>query len=87
MLTGSINFENYPEMRLVGDELVDSATSPVRIDLAGLTHANSLTVGAMIAWYRRAAKQDKIVQFDNVSQPLHRIIQVSGLETILLGES
>jgi len=85
MLTGSINFENYPQMRLVGDELVDGGTSPLHIDLAGLTHANSLTVGAMIAWYRRAAKQDKIIRFDNVSEPLHKIIQVSGLQTVLLG--
>ena len=85
MLTGSINFENYPQMRLAGDQLVDSGSSPLRIDLAGLTNANSLTVGAMIAWYRRAAKQDKIIRFDNVSKDLHKIIKVSGLQGILLG--
>jgi len=56
-------------------------------DLGGLTQANSLAVSAMVAWFRRASRQDKTLTFINVSEPMKKIIRVSGLQDILLGIS
>ena len=56
-----------------------------RIDLGQVTQVSSLTVGLMVACYRRAAKQGKAIQFENVSESLHKIIRVSGLQAVLLG--
>jgi len=87
MLEGPINFENFAAMRKAGEALVDGGEGAVSIDLGGLTQANSLAVSAMVAWFRRASRQDKTLTFINVSEPMKKIIRVSGLQDILLGIS
>lgn len=85
MLIGPVSFENFSQMRDQAEALVDTGTSPLRIDLGQVTQVSSLTVGLMVACYRRAAKQGKAIQFENVSESLHKIIRVSGLQAVLLG--
>ncbi|MCB0058202.1 MAG: STAS domain-containing protein [Caldilineaceae bacterium] len=86
MLEGAITFENFAVMRGLGERQVDGAQGEVEIDLGRLEHANSLTVSAMVAWFRHAQKQGKAVRFRNVSGALRKIIGVSGLQGVLLGE-
>ena len=38
----------------------------------------------LVAWYRRASAQGKVVRFSNVPADLRKIIDVSGLEDLLL---
>jgi ABC-type transporter Mla MlaB component len=84
MLSGDVSFENFADIRKVGESLIDQASDVVVLDLAGLTHANSLTVSAMVAWFRYAIRCRKSVTFTNVSEPLQKIIRVSGLKDVLL---
>ena len=83
-LSGAISFENFAGMRQAGEALVDQATGTASIDLQAIEHANSLTVGAMVAWFRHAQKQGKSVSFTHVPPDLRKIIRVSGLTDILL---
>lgn len=97
-LSGAINFENFASMRKIGEMLIEQSggaarhapgegdTSAVTIDVGAIDHANSLAVGAMVAWFRYGERRHIRVRFQNVSDSLRKIIRVSGLTDILLGE-
>lgn len=98
ILSGGITFENFASMREVGETLIRQSDSAARggsgagdqpsvcIDVGGIEHANSLAVGAMVAWFRYGERRQTRVRFENVPDSLRKIIRVSGLTDILLGE-
>lgn len=83
-LSGAISFENFVAMRRTGESLIDHAQGEVAIDIGQIEHANTLAVGAMVAWFRYGEKRHTKVRFLNVPDPLRKIIRVSGLTEILL---
>ena len=83
-LCGRVLFASFAQVRAEGEALIDAAEAQVELDLSGLEYSNSLAVGAMVAWYRRASAQGKVVRFSNVPADLRKIIDVSGLEDLLL---
>jgi anti-anti-sigma regulatory factor len=97
-LSGAITFENFAAMRKAGEMLIEQSDILARegsgdgrgvvvsIDVGGIDTANSLAVGAMVAWFRYGQRRQARVQFHNVSDSLRKIIRVSGLTDILLGE-
>ncbi len=85
-LIGRLRFGGFAQTRLEGETLIDSGDDVVEIDLGGLAYANSLAVSAMIAWYRYGFRAGKTVRFSNVPTDLRKIIAVSGLVELLLGD-
>ena len=85
-LVGRLRFDCFEPTRLDGERLIEESQGPVELDLSGLRYANSLAVSAMIAWYRFAFHQGKVVHFSNVPPELRKIIAISGLVELLLGD-
>ena len=85
-LQGRVRFGGFAATRAEGERLIDAADAALEIDMGGLTYSSSLAVGAMVAWYRHAFHQGKVVQFSNVPPELRKIIVVSGLQELLLGD-
>jgi len=67
-------------------ELNGASEEPVRVDLAGLERANSVTVAVLMAWYRYAALRQRSIMFVNLSQELLNIIEFSGLRSLLVAD-
>lgn len=86
-ISGAITFENFAGMRAEGESFINQSGPNLEIDLGAIDHANSLAVGAMVAWFRHAQQHEKKVRFVNVSDSLRKIIRVSGLSQILLPEA
>ncbi len=85
-LHGRVRFGGFAATRAEGERLIDAAQGEVEIDLGGLSYSSSLAVGAMVAWYRYAFHQGKVVHFSNVPPELRKIIVVSGLQEFLLND-
>ena len=83
-LQGRMRFDCFARTRADGEALISASEGGLNIDMGGLAYANSLAVSAMIAWYRFAFHQGKIVRFSNVSPDLRKIIAISGLVDLLL---
>ncbi len=83
-ISGAISFENFAAVRRAGESLIENTQGEVVIDIRQIEHANTLAVGAMVAWFRYGAKRNTQVKFANVPDPLRKIIRVSGLTKILL---
>jgi len=85
-LSGAITFENFPVMRQRGIDAIDASPGEACLDIGGIDHANTLAVGAMVAWFRHGEHRNTRVKFINVPDDLRKIIRVSGLTDILLKE-
>jgi anti-anti-sigma regulatory factor len=86
-LSGAITFENFAVMRQRGIDAVNASAGEACLDIGGIDHANTLAVGAMVAWVRHGEHQNTKVKFVNVPDALRKIIRVSGLTDILLEEA
>lgn len=87
-LTGDeVSFEQAESLKRMGEKLIFAATTVIRVDLAGVGRANSLTVTLLAHWFRTTQRQNKSIVFVNLSQELRNIIAFSGLNKVLLGET
>ena len=48
--------------------------SEVRVDLSGVTHADSSAVGLLLAWVRDATASDRRIRFENLTENLRSLI-------------
>ncbi len=88
-LTGDeLGLEQAEAVKAAGMALIErsSDAEPIRVDLAALEQANSVTVAVLMAWYRHAAIQQKSIMFVNLSQDLLNIIEFSGLRRLLVAD-
>ncbi len=85
-LEGRVRFGGFASTRAEGERLIDAAEGELVIDLGGLSYSSSLAVSALVAWYRHAFHQGKVVHFSNVPPELRKIIVVSGLQELLLDD-
>ena len=79
-----LDIDQAEALNLTGQSLIAERPSPIRVDLAGLETANSVTVAVLVAWYRAATLEEKTIDFVNLSPELQDIIEFSGLSRLLL---
>ena len=87
-LSGELGFNNVTELELQGRQLVDrAASSPVTVDLAGVTAVSSAGLALLISWLRYARQQGAALSFVSVPENLLGLARVSGLDHLLLKQS
>ncbi len=79
-----LDINDAENLKNAGRDLIANGQSPLRVDLAGLETANSVSVAVLVAWYRAAAREEKSIDFVNLSPELQEIIEFSGLSRLLL---
>ena len=79
-----LDFDAAEQIRAQGDALIDASDGPITVDCGGLVRSSSVTVAVMLAWYRRAHRDTKAIEFVNLSDDLRNIIEFSGLSSLLL---
>lgn len=83
---GELEFETVPAAALASAGLLATMES-VRIDLAGVTRADSSGVALLLDWVALARARGRKVRFSNVPAQMRSIIRLCELESVLATES
>ncbi|HFC53661.1 MAG TPA: anti-sigma factor antagonist [Gammaproteobacteria bacterium] len=82
-LSGELTFATVPRLvESTGPEL-DARQGVLKIDLEGVSRADSAGLVLLIGWLRRARRQGVRILFCKVPEQLLKIARVSGLESVL----
>lgn len=81
-LEGELSFETV--VQLLGEirRLLDKDTE-IRVDLQGVSRADSAGLALLVEWMRIAKELGKSIQFLNIPQQMLAIARVSGLDQVL----
>lgn len=81
-VTGNIDLTNVSKACIEGKKLIDTLAS-VRVDLSGVSVADSSSLAMLVEWLRSAKAQHKDIVFTNMPQFMLDLGRVCGLDTIL----
>lgn len=81
---GELDVASVPEA-LRRAEVLFRAGLPERVDLAGVTRADSAGVALLVEWLRLARQQGRSLRFVHIPAQMRALIQVSDLEDLLGG--
>jgi phospholipid transport system transporter-binding protein len=82
LLEGELDFFTVPGV-LAQARDCDAGTGAIRVDLKGVSRADSAGLALLLEWLRRAERQGCEISFVNVPEQLMSIARVCGLEGIL----
>ena len=83
-LTGDLVFGYVSELlKEVGSRFAGEET--IRVDLAGVTRADSAGLALLVEWLRESERRNKSIRFLNMPQQMCSIARVCGLDGILNG--
>ncbi len=82
-LSGVLDFTSVVALQQAGISPLQGEATSLRIDLAGVEHANSAGLALLIHWWRAARQAQRELQFLHLPPQLQALAQVSGLESIL----
>ncbi|MEZ5542982.1 MAG: STAS domain-containing protein [Pseudomonadota bacterium] len=82
LLQGELDFTTVPEV-LARARTWTAGSGAIRVDLAGVTRADSAGLALLLEWLRRAERAGASISFVNVPEQLMLIARVCGLEEIL----
>ncbi len=80
---GELNFSTVPALLERGAALLAGGEGPVRLDLGGVTRADSAGLALLIEWLRIARRRRADLEIRNMPEQLRAIARVSGLDGIL----
>ncbi|MGD8998837.1 MAG: STAS domain-containing protein [Granulosicoccaceae bacterium] len=81
-LLGELSFASVPAVRRVGLETF-VADSDIRLDLAGVSRADSAGLALLIEWLRYARQRNKTLHYLNMPPQMLAIARASSLDQIL----
>jgi phospholipid transport system transporter-binding protein len=79
---GELNFASVADLWRTTGPLF-AADPPVRVDLSGVSHANSAGVALLVDWLSQASRRQQALVFLNVPAQMRAIIQVADLDMVL----
>jgi phospholipid transport system transporter-binding protein len=83
-LTGDLVFGSVSGLlKEVGSRF--SGEDTIRIDLAGVTRADSAGLALLVEWLRESERRNNTIHFLNMPEQMRSIARVCGLERILAG--
>ncbi|MGD2055761.1 MAG: STAS domain-containing protein [Gammaproteobacteria bacterium] len=81
-LSGDLVFGNVAGLlKEVGSRFAGEDT--IRVDLAGVTRADSAGLALLVEWLRESERRDKSIRFLNMPEQMRSIARVCGLDRIL----
>jgi phospholipid transport system transporter-binding protein len=81
-LTGELGFATVAGL-LKNTNSVISGDTDTRVDLSGVTRADSAGLALLVEWLRVAERNGGSITFLNMPAQMHSIARVCGLEAIL----
>ncbi|MBK9132386.1 MAG: STAS domain-containing protein [Gammaproteobacteria bacterium] len=82
-VNGELNFSTVPALLERGAALLAGRAGAVRLDLGGVTRADSAGLALLIEWLRVARRNRASIEIRNMPAQLRAIARVSGLDAIL----
>ena len=79
---GDLDFDSVVALWQATESLF-AAGPPARIDLNGVSRANSAGVALLVAWLSRVQSRQQAVMFVNVPPQMRAIIEVADLDAVL----
>lgn len=83
-LSGDLDIANASQLREELDAHLDAGRRVLRVDAAGVKFMDSTAVGALVAANTRCRELHGSLILTGVGRPLARLLQVAGLDRILL---
>lgn len=82
-VSGELSFASAPVLLEQGAALLAGHGGRIRLDLGGVTRADSAGLALLIEWLRIARRRQLAIEFRNIPPQLLAIARVSGLDRIL----
>ncbi|MGE0371222.1 MAG: lipid asymmetry maintenance protein MlaB [Gammaproteobacteria bacterium] len=82
-VSGELNFATVPALLERGAALLAAGGGRIRLDLGGVTRADSAGLALLIEWLRLARSRRASLEIVNMPAQLRAIARVSGLDGIL----
>jgi phospholipid transport system transporter-binding protein len=82
LLEGELDFFTVPDV-LARARSCKSGDDAIRVDLKGVTRADSAGLALLLEWLRRSERAGCSISFVNVPEQLMSIARICGLEGIL----
>ena len=82
LLQGELGFDTVPAL-LEHAGACKPGAGPIRVDLTGVTRADSAGLALLIEWLRESERRGNRISFVNVPVQLMSIARISGLDDIL----
>ena len=79
---GDLDFDSVAALWNATESLL-ADDPPARIDLQGVSHANSAGVALLVGWLGWVQRHQQTVMFINVPAQMRAIIEVADLDTVL----
>ena len=79
---GDLDFDSVAALWNATESLL-ADDPPARIDLQGVSHANSAGVALLVGWLDWVQRHQQTVMFINVPAQMRAIIEVTDLDTVL----
>lgn len=83
-LKGKFTREYINDIMPAGENFITASVSPC-FDLALVTLSDSAAVSLLVHYLAVAKSQNKQISFENISETMHSIIKLSGLENLIFG--
>ncbi len=80
---GEVSFDSVPALLEQGRVLLAGRSGRLRLDLSGVTRADSAGLALLIEWLRIARRQRTEVEYRHVPPQLLAIARVGGVEALL----
>lgn len=81
-IRGELDFDSVAELWSATESLF-AAASPSKIDLGGISRANSAGVALLVEWFGRTRLQGQTLVFVNVPEQMRAIIAIADLDQML----
>jgi phospholipid transport system transporter-binding protein len=82
-LSGHVHAEDITEILEKGEVFFSNVSQSILLDLEGLESANSIILSLLLSWLRLAKRKHLDIKIMNMSNQLHAMARVSGLESFL----
>ena len=86
-LTGELDFVTVPGLLSESESIFTASTTPISIDLSGVTRANSAGMALLIEWKALAKQAGVEVNFQRIPAEIEHLSAVCKVEELLLNPS
>ena len=80
---GELSKFTVPSLCKKAQEIIQSSTQNLMIDLAGVTRTDSAGLALLLEWMTLASQKELQIHFKNLPDQLRKIAEVSDLDSIL----
>jgi phospholipid transport system transporter-binding protein len=81
-MNGQVTFQSVPQFLAHTDKWLRDAAGNVKIDMHGVTHADSAGLALLIEWLHLARSAKREIVFTNMPEQMRDLIRVNGLTQV-----